>query len=76
MNLETTDLKLTTEKFPEELFGLRRNLRTLDMSNNRIEELPDDVGVLQVLRTLKIDDNKLGNQLTEWQIVIVICVGY
>jgi len=48
------------EKFPEEIFGLRRNLRTLDVSTNRLEELPDDIGVLQMLRTFKLDDNKIG----------------
>ena len=26
----------------------------------RIDELPNDVGVLQMLRTFKLDDNKLG----------------
>ena len=51
---------LTHVKFPEDILDLRRNLRTLDVSNNRIEELPDDIGVMQMLRTFKIDDNKLG----------------
>ena len=47
-------------QFPGELFELKRNLRTLDMSNNRLEELPDDIGVFQMLKTFKLDDNKLG----------------
>jgi len=52
------------EKFPEELFSLKRNLRTLDLSDNKIDELPADVGVLQMLRTFKLDDNKLGNVIS------------
>ena len=58
------DLRLLTHvKFPEDILDLRRNLRTLDVSNNRIDELPDDIGVMQMLRTFKIDDNKLGEPI-------------
>ena len=73
----TFDLRLLTHvKFPEDILDLRRNLRTLDVSNNRIDELPDDIGVMQMLRTFKIDDNKLGEPIKSRSYVAQIYAMY
>ncbi len=45
---------------PEEIFTLVAKLRTLDMSWNRIDVLPDNIGLFTNLRTLSLNNNKLG----------------
>ncbi|XP_072545046.1 leucine-rich repeat-containing protein 57 [Salminus brasiliensis] len=47
------------QEFPEELQRLAGNLRTVDLSNNKIEVLPAFVGGFQQLKSLTISNNKL-----------------
>ncbi|KAF4083752.1 hypothetical protein AMELA_G00120250 [Ameiurus melas] len=47
------------QEFPEELQQLSGNLRTVDLSNNRIETLPAFIGNFQQLRSLTISNNRL-----------------
>ncbi|XDV42900.1 hypothetical protein PO909_011481 [Leuciscus waleckii] len=46
-------------EFPEELQKLTANLRTVDLSNNKIEVLPAFIGGFQQLKSLTISCNKL-----------------
>ncbi|XP_052001760.1 leucine-rich repeat-containing protein 57 [Xyrauchen texanus] len=48
-------------EFPEELQKLTGNLRTVDLSNNKIEVLPAFVGGFQQLKSLTISGNKLSS---------------
>ncbi|XP_030639295.1 leucine-rich repeat-containing protein 57 [Chanos chanos] len=48
-------------EFPEELQRLTANLRTVDLSNNKIEVLPAFIGNFQHLKSLTINSNKLTN---------------
>ncbi|XP_066532073.1 leucine-rich repeat-containing protein 57 isoform X2 [Hoplias malabaricus] len=47
------------QEFPEELQSLTANLRTVDLSNNKIEVLPAFIGSFQQLKSLTICSNKL-----------------
>lgn len=47
------------EKFPPELVKVVNNLRTLDLSNNKIAQLPQNIGSFKMLKTLKLHKNKL-----------------
>ncbi|KAL1257590.1 hypothetical protein QQF64_010834 [Cirrhinus molitorella] len=51
--------RATFERFPEELQKLTGNLRTVDLSNNKIEVLPAFIGGFQQLKSLTISSNKL-----------------
>uniref|UniRef100_A0A673B2M3 Disease resistance R13L4/SHOC-2-like LRR domain-containing protein n=1 Tax=Sphaeramia orbicularis TaxID=375764 RepID=A0A673B2M3_9TELE len=46
-------------QFPEELQRLTSNLRTVDLSNNRIEVLPVSIGNFLQLKSLTLNGNKL-----------------
>ncbi|ROJ78786.1 Leucine-rich repeat-containing protein 57 [Anabarilius grahami] len=46
-------------EFPEDLQKLTANLRTVDLSNNKIEVLPAFIGGFQQLKSLTISSNKL-----------------
>lgn len=46
-------------EFPEDLQKLTGNLRTVDLSNNKIEVLPAFIGGFQQLKSLTISSNKL-----------------
>ncbi|XP_028845431.1 leucine-rich repeat-containing protein 57-like isoform X2 [Denticeps clupeoides] len=46
-------------EFPEELQRLSGNLRTVDLSNNKIEVLPPFIGSFLHLKSLTINSNKL-----------------
>ncbi|XP_076833719.1 leucine-rich repeat-containing protein 57 [Brachyhypopomus gauderio] len=49
------------QEFPEELQRLTGNLRTVDLSNNKIEVLPAFVGSFQHLKSLTISSNKIAS---------------
>ncbi|XP_017541899.1 leucine-rich repeat-containing protein 57 [Pygocentrus nattereri] len=49
------------QEFPEELQRLTGNLRTVDLSSNKIEVLPAFIGSFQQLKSLTINSNKLTN---------------
>ncbi|MCJ8737263.1 hypothetical protein PDJAM_G00021810 [Pangasius djambal] len=51
------------QEFPEELQRLSGNLRTVDLSNNRIETLPVFIGNFQQLKSLTISNNRLSENL-------------
>ncbi|NXP83385.1 LRC57 protein, partial [Ramphastos sulfuratus] len=45
--------------FPEDLQKLTSNLRTIDLSNNKIEVLPPLIGKFSFLKSLALNNNKL-----------------
>ncbi|XP_073204736.1 leucine-rich repeat-containing protein 57 isoform X3 [Lepidochelys kempii] len=47
-------------EFPEDLQKLASNLRTIDLSNNKIEILPPLMGKFSVLKSLALNNNKLA----------------
>ncbi|KAM9466184.1 leucine-rich repeat-containing protein 57 isoform 1-T2 [Clarias gariepinus] len=49
------------QEFPEELQRLTGNLRTVDLSNNKIETLPAFIGNFQQLKSLSISNNRLAS---------------
>lgn len=51
-------------QFPEELQRLTSNLRTVDLSGNKIEVLPAAIGNFLQLRSLTLNSNRLGECLT------------
>ncbi|GAA4460840.1 leucine-rich repeat-containing protein kinase family protein [Nemorincola caseinilytica] len=55
----TTILKLSEDltHFPEEIFALADTLEVLDLSRNRLSELPPDLGRLRKLRILFCSEN-------------------
>lgn len=59
-------------QFPEELQRLSGNLRTVDLSNNRIETLPAFIGNFQQLKSLTISNNRLSENLFLYYTLITI----
>lgn len=55
--LSFTEQKL--ERFPPDLAKVVGNLRTLDLSGNRIKALPENIGAFKVLKTLTLAKNQL-----------------
>ncbi|XP_061906614.1 leucine-rich repeat-containing protein 57 [Entelurus aequoreus] len=53
------------QEFPEELQRLTSNLRTLDLSDNKLESLPPFIGNFAQLRSLTLNSNRLGGLPTE-----------
>lgn len=47
-------------QFPEELQRLTANLRTVDLSGNKIEVLPAAVGKFLQLKSLTVNSNRLS----------------
>lgn len=47
-------------QFPEELQRLTANLRTVDLSGNKIEVLPASIGNFPQLKSLTLNSNRLG----------------
>lgn len=50
-------------QFPEELQRLTSNLRTVDLSGNKIEVLPASIGNFLQLKSLTLNSNKLSECL-------------
>ena len=53
----TLSLSCGLETFPEEIFTLADTLEILNLSNNRLSDLPDNFGCLQKLRILFLSEN-------------------
>ncbi|XP_071079691.1 leucine-rich repeat-containing protein 57-like [Haliotis cracherodii] len=53
--------KLGLKEFPEDLQALTGNLRTLDLSENKIQLLPPLIGRYSHLKSLNLSNNKLGS---------------
>lgn len=51
---------LVSFQFPEELQRLTSNLRTVDLSGNKIEVLPAAIGNFLQLKSLTLNSNRLG----------------
>ncbi len=51
------DLACGLSEFPDELFGLANSLEVLNLSGNRLNQLPDDFGRFKKLRILFLSDN-------------------
>lgn len=47
-------------EFPEDLQRLSANLRTIDLSCNKIDVLPPWMGTFAVLKSLSMNNNRLG----------------
>ena len=47
-------------QFPEELQRLTANLRTVDVSHNKIEVLPASIGNFLQMKSLTLNSNKLS----------------
>lgn len=56
-------MTLVPFQFPEELQRLTGNLRTADLSANRIEVLPANIGNFLQLRSLTLNSNRLGESM-------------
>ncbi|XP_061699274.1 leucine-rich repeat-containing protein 57 [Syngnathoides biaculeatus] len=52
-------------EFPEELQRLTANLRTVDLSDNKLEALPPSVGNYAQLRSLTLNSNRLSSLPSE-----------
>lgn len=52
------DISAALTQFPEEIFGLADTLEVLNLSGNRLRDLPADLGRLQRLRILFCSDNE------------------
>ncbi|CAK8693282.1 leucine-rich repeat-containing protein 57-like [Clavelina lepadiformis] len=46
-------------QFPAELLRLAKNLRMLDVSNNKIPSLPESIGNFSILKSLNLNHNRL-----------------
>ncbi|KAL5008474.1 hypothetical protein ScPMuIL_014055 [Solemya velum] len=53
--------KLGLKEFPEDLQKLTKNLRTLDISENKIHNLPASIGKFSFLKNFNVSNNRLGN---------------
>ncbi|XP_063427830.1 leucine-rich repeat-containing protein 57-like [Mytilus trossulus] len=51
--------KLGIKEFPEDLYQLAKNLRTLDLSENKLHGLPQQIGNFTSLKSLILNNNKL-----------------
>uniref|UniRef100_A0A3Q0SX42 Leucine rich repeat containing 57 n=1 Tax=Amphilophus citrinellus TaxID=61819 RepID=A0A3Q0SX42_AMPCI len=51
------------QEFPEELQRLTANLRTVDLSSNKIEVLPPAIGNFLQLKSLTLNSNRLSDKL-------------
>lgn len=47
-------------KFPKDLEKLTKNLRSLDLSDNKLPEIPPSIGSYKLLKKLVLVRNKIG----------------
>lgn len=60
-------------QFPSELQKLTSNLRTIDLSNNKIDSLPPlIIGKFTLLKSLSLNNNKLSMEFVSGQLLLVI----
>jgi hypothetical protein len=60
-------------QFPSELQKLTSNLRTIDLSNNKIESLPPlQIGKFTLLKSLSLNNNKLSMAFAPGQLLLEI----
>lgn len=55
--LRISDHKL--KEIPEDVFGLSENLRNLDLSKNKISQIPEDLSLLKLLKQLNLSSNNI-----------------
>ena len=55
---------MNINEFPSQLLHLAKKLRTLDLSHNKIEILPEAIGSFAVLKTLNLSYNRLSSVCT------------
>ncbi|KAF6351648.1 hypothetical protein mRhiFer1_010152 [Rhinolophus ferrumequinum] len=60
-------------EFPSELQKLTSNLRTIDLSNNKIESLPPMIiGKFILLKSLSLNNNKLSMAFASGKVLLLI----
>lgn len=60
-------------QFPSELQKLTSNLRTIDLSNNKIESLPPMIiGKFTLLKSLSLNNNKLSMGFAPGKLLLLI----
>ena len=52
-------------QIPEELYALTGNLRTLDISENKIPRIPSAFARFSMLKTLQISFNRLSMKISQ-----------
>ena len=50
-------------QFPEDIKKLSKNLRTLDLSENKIPSIPPYIGGFSLIKTLSVNNNRIGTVL-------------
>lgn len=53
--------KLGLKEFPEDIKKLSKNLRTLDLSENKIPSIPPYIGGFSLMKTLSMNNNRIGS---------------
>lgn len=60
-------------QFPSELQKLTSNLRTIDLSNNKIESLPPMIiGKFILLKSLSLNNNKLSMAFASGKLLLLL----
>ena len=60
LNIEFFILRFVSFQFPEELQRLTANLRTVDLSGNKIEVLPPAIGNFLHMKSLTLNSNRIS----------------
>jgi Leucine-rich repeat (LRR) protein len=47
-------------QIPEEVIRIGASLRTVDLSENKIKDVPPEIGQMKVLKNLKLGGNRIG----------------
>lgn len=47
-------------QFPQQIFQVSGNLRTLDLSNNKLKTIPNTIGQFTSLKSLSLSEAKLS----------------
>ena len=62
MNVEINKPFSSPAQFPKELERISKVLRNLDLSNNKLPELPPVISLFSMLKSLNCDDNRIGER--------------